>query len=269
MNNLLKYRVIIYLSIFITFTSCKGQEKEQANKSVTNNQTTITQSGIYYYKPNLKSIDSLKKSMGEDDFYSIADDNNAYFSEILQKLDNNIIKLKTNSVYFKNENITIKIDSLKNNWGILEYNRGNKHKVFSFVDYNLLLNDRDQNYNVIENKDSIRIDKTSLFINQKEYQGLIINEMALNTSLKIIDPNTFYLIYEYTASSTKQRVAYKYYHEKETYLIYKESIIFGREGIKSNRIYFEDYKLSNTNFETLEAINFNKKFLFSPINYKA
>ena len=30
-------------------------------------------------------IDSLKKVMGEDDFYIIADDNNAYFSEILQK----------------------------------------------------------------------------------------------------------------------------------------------------------------------------------------
>ena len=47
--------------------------------------------------------------MGEDKFYIIADDSNAYFSEISQKLDNNLIKLKSKYVYFKNENLNLNI----------------------------------------------------------------------------------------------------------------------------------------------------------------
>ncbi|WP_165396102.1 tetratricopeptide repeat protein [Flavobacterium sp. J27] len=256
--------IVFYLSIFITITSCKGQEKENLNKDkVATDQHTITESGVYYYKPNLKKIDSLKKTLGEDNFYTIADDNNAYFSEILQKLGDKMIKIKANYIYFANEDVSIDLDTLNDNWGIIEYVKGEKPKIFSFVDYNLILNEKVSSNNSIQNDTSIRIDNTSLYVGQKEYKGFVINEMAVNTYLKTEGFNIFYLIYDYTASSIKRQVAYKYYYDKEVYLIYKESISFGKEGTKSYRIYFQDYKLNNTNFEKLEAINFDEKLLFS------
>ena len=246
--------IIIYLSIFTTFTSCKGQEKENIN-TITNNQTTITKSGVYYYKPNLNKIDSLKKTLGEDNFYIIADDNNAYFSEIVQKLDNNIIKLETRSINFKDENITINLDSLNNNWGIIEYSKGNKPKIFSFVDYNLYLINNITNENSGKNENSIRINETSLFAYQKEYKDIIINEMSLTTSLEIVDEKRFNLTYEYNGSSIKQKQVYNFiYNENAIHLISKEILKYGQKGSLSNKIYLKNYILTNQFYSELEEI---------------
>ncbi|MEL1255877.1 hypothetical protein AAEO57_18935 [Flavobacterium sp. DGU38] len=65
--------VISLVTIF--FNYCKGQNKEYSNVNTNNAaQTIISESGMYYYTPNLKVIDSLKKTMGEKSFYVIADD---------------------------------------------------------------------------------------------------------------------------------------------------------------------------------------------------
>ena len=72
-------QIKLFLKLIIIYTipfSCKGQEKEK-KQTITDNHITIINSGVYYYTPSLKKIDSLKKSMGEDKFYIIADDSNA------------------------------------------------------------------------------------------------------------------------------------------------------------------------------------------------
>ena len=71
-------QIKLFLKLIIIYTipfSCKGQEKEK-KQTITDNHITIINSGVYYYTPSLKKIDSLKKSMGEDKFYIIADDSN-------------------------------------------------------------------------------------------------------------------------------------------------------------------------------------------------
>ncbi|MFC5980291.1 tetratricopeptide repeat protein [Flavobacterium salmonis] len=256
---------IISIVTIIFFNSCKGQEKEQVN-IITNNQaqTTVTKSGVYYYTPNLKAIDSLKKAMGEKNFYITADDNNAYFSEISQKLDNNLIKLKSRNIYFENENFNLSIDALKNNWGIVKYIKGNKPVIFSFVDYNLLLNDKNSDSNTQENNNLIRIENTSLFVNQKEFKDLIINEMSLTTSLEIVNDVSFFLTYEYNASSTKMKQIYSFVCKNNTiYLISKEILKYSKEGSLSNKVYLKNYKLTNQLYSDLEDIgsSLNDSFL--------
>lgn len=256
---------IISIVTIIFFNSCKGQEKEQVN-IITNNQaqTTVTKSGVYYYTPNLKAIDSLKKAMGEKNFYITADDNNAYFSEISQKLDNNLIKLKSRNIYFENENFNLSIDALKNNWGIVKYIKGNKPVIFSFVDYNLLLNDKNSDSNTQVNNNLIRIENTSLFVNQKEFKDLIINEMSLTTSLEIVNDVSFFLTYEYNASSTKMKQIYSFVCKNNTiYLISKEILKYSKEGSLSNKVYLKNYKLTNQLYSDLEDIgsSLNDSFL--------
>lgn len=266
--------IIIRLSILCIFISCKGQEKEHANVIANNQtQTTISESGVYYYTPNLKVIDSLKKAMGEKNFYVIADDNNAYFSEISQRLDNNLKKLKSRNIYFENENFNLSIDSLKNNWGIVKYVKGNKPVIFSFIDYNLLLNDSNGSGNLLENNDFVRIQNTSLFVKQKEYKGLVINAMSLTTSLEIADEKSFFLTYEYNASSTKMKQVYSFTYKKNAiYLISKEILKYSREGSLSNKVYLKNYKLTNQSYSDLEDIgsslndSFSKNKLFASTN---
>lgn len=256
---------IISIVTIIFFNSCKGQEKEQVN-IITNNQaqTIVTKSGVYYYTPNHKVKDSLKKAMGEKNFYITADDNNAYFSEISQKLDNNLIKLKSRNIYFENENFNLSIDALKNNWGIVKYIKGNKPVIFSFVDYNLLLNDKNSDSNTQENNNLIRIENTSLFVNQKEFKDLIINEMSLTTSLEIVNDVSFFLTYEYNASSTKMKQIYSFVCKNNTiYLISKEILKYSKEGSLSNKVYLKNYKLTNQLYSDLEDIgsSLNDSFL--------
>lgn len=258
--------VITQLSILCPLTSCMGQQKGQIN-AITNNQAqaSITKSGVYYYTPNLKEIDSLKNTMGEKNFYIVADDNNFYFSEISQKLDNNLIKLKSRNIYFESENFNLNINSLKNNWGIIKYTKGNKPTIFSFVDYNLLLSDK--NEKVLANNDLIRIENTSLFVNQKEYKGLIKNEMSLTTSLEIIDDKSFVLTYEYNASSTKMKQVYNFvYKNDSTYLISKEILKYSKEGSLSNKVYLKNYKLTNKLYNDLEDIGSSLNSSFSKNN---
>lgn len=201
--------------------------------------------------------------MGDDKFYIVADDNNAYFSEITQKLDNNIIKLKSNKIYFKNENITISIDSLSNNWGIIEYIKGNKPMLYSFVDYNLLLNDRTTKGNIIKKEDFILIDKRSLIVKKNKYKNLIFSEMSLQTTLKIIDERRFLLIYEYNASSTKMKQIYSFIiTNSNTYLTSKEILKYSNEGSGSHKIYLKNYKLNNQLYSDLENIGSSLKSQF-------
>lgn len=254
--------IIIYLTILSIYCSCNGQNKQETKENTKektnvkkNDQTTITKSGIYYYTPNSKKIDSLKKVMGEDNFYIIADDSNAYFSEITQKTNSSLIKLKSKYVYFKNENFTLNIDNLKNNWGIIEYTKGKKPKIFAYVDYNLFLNDKTKGSNAAGNNDSIHIEKGSLFVNGKEYKGIIINEMSLSTSLKVVDNKYFILTYEYNASTVKQKHVYSFSCKNNiVYLTSKEIIKQSREGTVSDKIYLKNYVLKNQLYSELEDL---------------
>ena len=53
-------QIKLFLKLIIIYTipfSCKGQEKEK-KQTITDNHITIINSGVYYYTPSLKKIDS-------------------------------------------------------------------------------------------------------------------------------------------------------------------------------------------------------------------
>lgn len=116
-----------------------GQNKKQANTNK-NDQTTITKSGIYYYTPNSKKIDSLKKAMGEDNFYIIADDSNFYMAEISSLLKNKVVHIHNQNINFKNENYLFSKKDSKNAWAIIDYKVGKRPQIYSLVDFYTKLN---------------------------------------------------------------------------------------------------------------------------------
>ncbi len=244
---------------------------------------------------NLSKIDNIKLSCNDDKTFKIPfikssfnkndvyKESLKYFtafqSKILNSKENSkqekeVAKkaLKKISLSKKNDlnDLFVSYENLNFNLIITYIKDGiKKSKKLKFINSNNkeVLNTNKENSNVyIEN------DKLIIVKNQKkiELKNLIVNQMSLTTSLKIEDENIFYLIYEYTASSVKRQIAYKFYHNNEIFLIYKESISYGREGIKSNRIYFQDFKIqNNVTIENIESFNFDKKFSFYNPNLKA
>lgn len=121
-------------------------------------------------------------------------------------------------------------------------------------------------YSIVENSkteakpeiNGVYIKGEQLIINtqgeKKAYDGLVVNGMSVNTTLINEGNDSFYLIYEYTGSSTKRQIAYKFSVNTDTFLIYKEEISFGREGTKSTRIYFDNLKLARQSVQDLESL---------------
>lgn len=86
------------------------------------------------------------------------------------------------------------------------------------------------------------------------YQGLLINEMSISTNFSQGTNNEFSLIYELNASATKVKEKYNFiYSERGIFLVYKEVIKFGQEGIMSNRIYFDSFDMKDKTYENLES----------------
>ncbi|MGK6342038.1 tetratricopeptide repeat protein [Chryseobacterium sp. DT-3] len=86
------------------------------------------------------------------------------------------------------------------------------------------------------------------------YQGLMINEMSISTNFSQGTNNEFSLIYELNASATKVKEKYNFiYSERGIFLVYKEVIKFGQEGIMSNRIYFDSFDMKDKTYENLES----------------
>ncbi len=154
------------------------------------------------------------------------------------------------------EVIKIKIPE-KSTFYVYWNEQSNQYYYLNHLDHNLC-----DKINIKKSKDEIYIQNETLIINHDnnrlEYPSLIINAMALSTSLNIINPNEFNLTYEYSASSTKRKVIYKYsFYNDRLYLNYKEVNSFGPLGVQSNRIYLKEYIVKNQGIEELEALGEN------------
>ncbi|MCJ7934538.1 MAG: tetratricopeptide repeat protein [Chryseobacterium sp.] len=87
------------------------------------------------------------------------------------------------------------------------------------------------------------------------YKDLVINEMSVSTDFIKGKNNEFSLLYELNASTTKIKEKYNFiYSDHGIFLIYKEVLKFGKDGIMSNRIYFDAFDMRDRNYESLESL---------------
>ncbi|MCC9036810.1 hypothetical protein LNP80_21620 [Chryseobacterium sp. C-39] len=125
--------------------------------------------------------------------------------------------------------------------------------------------------NISECKIQIRNQDLILICNGKEtiYKDLIINKMSISTEL-IQNDNWFSLLYESNASAIKIKEKYDFiYSSIGIVLVSKEVVKFGKDGLVLNKLFVENYDMSQKTYDDLLTLGntlkeeFNKK----PIGY--
>jgi len=110
----------------------------------------------------------------------------------------------------------------------------------------------------ISSSDTVFIEQNALIVKKnnriRTYKNLVINAMALTTSLEIIDKNNFFLIYEYNASTTKVKDIYKYTYKDRLFLTFKETIKLYQDETGSKRLYFNQLEIDDQEFDVLESL---------------
>lgn len=87
------------------------------------------------------------------------------------------------------------------------------------------------------------------------YKNLIVNEMSISTELIQNENHSFSLLYELNASATKMKEKYDFiYSDQGITLVDKEIMKFGQEGLMINRIYVEDFDMSNKTYDDLQSL---------------
>ena len=233
----IKFSTLLLFIIF--FINCKNSNQDDStideSKLTTkvNNENTLDiklDSVVVFLNPSIDEIKELKKQKGEDNFYTIADDENNYVAnniEILKNQNISIISTDKTQIKFDRDNIIFKKLTNENKWSILIYKKNNPLKVISSVDlfieldenlkkkkkiiFDLLLNESKQNMN-LSNEDDLsyknpseingiwRVDcgntLTTLEIsNSNAYVSVYSNTLFINSKISISDqePNTYYL----------------------------------------------------------------------------
>ena len=117
----------------------------------------------------------------------------------------------------------------------------------------------------IQNQDLV------LICNGKEtiYKYLIINEMSLSTEL-IQNDDGFSLLYESNASATKSKEKFDFiYSLNGLILISKEIVKFGKDGLILNKLFVDNYDMSQKSYDDLQAIgnSLKEEFKKKPIGF--
>ncbi|MDR3025139.1 MAG: hypothetical protein LBV25_14105 [Chryseobacterium sp.] len=129
--------LFIYMLLTCTFTiACKKSFESETSTFSKSDTIFLNNQGVLFISPDDKDIDNLKKQQG-DDFYTIADDANNYFSEASTYLDSMKIPYKNyNSdhiIGFKTNEKFVEIPKYKNPWYLIFYQNG-KYKVLDLID---------------------------------------------------------------------------------------------------------------------------------------
>jgi hypothetical protein len=156
----MKYFNLLFTIFLLVITSCKESKKDTVKNDSTNagiDQYNVEQdSAIVFLYPTDNEIKKIKKERGEDNFYTIADDENFYQAKIEEILDLKNYKIvNTDKRFIKfNADVVFDKNSNENKWSVIIFKKGNKLEVTSSVElYQKLnkLNNIDYN-SIIENK---------------------------------------------------------------------------------------------------------------------
>ncbi|WP_395077652.1 hypothetical protein [Flavobacterium sp.] len=203
--------------ISILITSCKKNEQTSQISTSTEkaqiiNDTIIVSTGIYLLSPNENEIDSLKKTMGDDNFYTVADDSNFYTSKIYSQPNTKIIPVKFDKINFKNENYLFNKKSNKNNWLILDYKVGSKPQIYSLVDFYLKLSEQN----------------SSNTANTSDLDSFLNNEDFLNFSFDINGDGKDDKIFSSKPNTGDSLVVY--FYENNGYILKLKTTNFSQDG---------------------------------------
>lgn len=87
------------------------------------------------------------------------------------------------------------------------------------------------------------------------YKNLIVDEMSISTELIQNENHSFSLLYELNASATKIKEKYDFiYSDQGITLVDKEIMKFGQDGLMINRIYVENFDMSNKTYDDLQSL---------------
>lgn len=130
---------IFYLFVcLLSFVSCKKTDAVAKSNSGLKSDTLILENNsVVFVSPGSKEIESLKKTQG-DDFYTIADDANNYYSLASSYLDSLKISYKNEDsnkiIGYKKDNKFFKIQPDKSSWYTILYKNG-AYKTVNLVDF--------------------------------------------------------------------------------------------------------------------------------------
>ncbi len=171
--------------------------------------TIITRTGIYLLNPSQKEIDSLKKTIGEDNFYTVADDSNFYISKISSLLKGKMIDVENQNINFKKEKYLFKKKENKNSWTIIEYKEGTKPQIYSLVEF----------YNKLSNSATSKNDEIESYLKNADYFNVSFDINGDNKDDKIIS----------NKANTGDNLLV-YFFEKGEYKLQLKSINFSQDG---------------------------------------
>ncbi|WP_048511189.1 hypothetical protein [Chryseobacterium sp. FH2] len=133
----MKNILVIILFICACPLACKKSPEKTSSANATSDTIFLREKEILFISPSDKNIENLKKKCG-DDFYTIADDANNYFSQASTYLDSLKISYKNYNndkiIGFKQNNKFIEIQKYKNPWYSIFYQNG-KYKVLDLIDF--------------------------------------------------------------------------------------------------------------------------------------
>ena len=127
----------LLLTVFITFFSvaCNKSQEKTTSASLKSDTLVLNDQDIVFVSPGDQTIAALKKKNGED-FYTIADDANNYFSEASTYLDSLKVSYKnaddTKVFAYKKDNTTVAIPKYKSPWYAIFYKDGIYETVVLF-----------------------------------------------------------------------------------------------------------------------------------------
>lgn len=128
-----------YLLFLLCFTSCKKQQNISLTNALNEKQNSDTifldSKSILFISPSDKNIEKLKMQKG-DDFYTIADDANAYYANATEYLDSLKIKYTNNDddkiIGYKINGQFVHIPKNKSSWYVIFFN-DNYYKTLDLV----------------------------------------------------------------------------------------------------------------------------------------
>ncbi|TGN22995.1 hypothetical protein [Empedobacter tilapiae] len=202
--------IILILLLNGLFVSCKYKESKISTNEVVSIEIKdtifIENNQVLFIIPSSNNYDEMKKRIGEENFYTIADDANFYSANAHQFLDSLKIKYKNaksdDIVAYKNDKKTIIVQLLQEKWYTLFNKNGELSKIDLVTfeeDYkNILLkspNKQDISFVMRESISSPKKVVDNLIFTRDKNDSLQINTKILdyiseNTTIK----NSGYLI---------------------------------------------------------------------------
>lgn len=169
----------LIFSLFITFfINCKENKNNTRINNIEITSPDIADgifnidvdSAVIFLNPSDLEIEEIKKQKGEDDFFTIADDENNYVAnirEILKKQKINTLSTNKKIIQFKSDNTVFDKQQVENKWSILVYKKNKPLRIISSIDLYIELNE------FINAEKKLTID---LILNKSENSTILTNE---------------------------------------------------------------------------------------------